>query len=152
MALVAGKCEPQNPVMQLDYPEGHVLPSPRVVACLPAWQAADFIGPVLESLASQTYPNVEVLISVDLCSDDTAEICDRFAMAHPNARVIRQPERLGWIANTNALLRAADGDYVFFAFHDDPLEPTYVARLVEVLERNADAVLAFSDFYTHAGI
>jgi glycosyltransferase involved in cell wall biosynthesis len=93
-----------------------------------------------------------VLISVDLCSDGTAEICDRFPQAHPNARVIRQAERLGWIGNTNALLQAADGDYVFFAFHDDPLEPTYVARLVAALEQNPQAVLAFSDFYTRTGI
>ncbi len=49
--------------------------------------------------------------------------------------MIRQPVRLGWIGNANALLRAAAGDYVFFAFHDDPLQPDYVERLVDALER-----------------
>ena len=123
----------------------------RVVACMPAWNASEFIAPVLESLASQTYANLDVLISVDLCSDGTAEICERFTATHPNVRVIRQPVRLGWLANANALLSAAEGDYAFFAFHDDPLTSEYVATLVAALERNPDAVLAFSDFTTNSG-
>jgi hypothetical protein len=45
----------------------------------------------------------------------------------------------------NLLLDAAQGDYCFFAFHDDPLQPTYVARLVEALQARPSAVLAFSD-------
>lgn len=126
-------------------------PSGRVVALMPAWSASEFIGPVLESLAAQTYPNLDVLISVDLCSDGTAEICERYAQTHPNVRVIRQPVRLGWIGNVNYLLRSAQGDYAFFAFHDDPLTPTYVAKLVRALEQHPQAILAFSDFFTTDG-
>jgi hypothetical protein len=43
------------------------------------------------------------------------------------------------------------GDYFFFAFHDDPVRPTYVSRLVEALTANPDAVLAFSDIELGAG-
>ncbi len=32
-------------------------------ACMPAWNAAAFIGPVLASLAAQTYPALSLLIS-----------------------------------------------------------------------------------------
>ena len=129
--------------------------APRVVACLSAWNAAAFIRPVLDSLAAQTYPNLEVLISVDVCEDGTADICETFAAAHPNARVIRQPARLGWVGNSNALLRAVTDepgiDYLFFAFHDDPLRPDYAAKLVAALERNPAAVLAFSDVDSNIG-
>jgi glycosyltransferase involved in cell wall biosynthesis len=124
---------------------------PRVVACLPAWNSAEFIAPVLASLAAQTYPNLHVLISVDACADGTGALCDAFAAARPWVRVIHQPRRLGWIANANALLRAADGDYLFFAFHDDPLQPTYVERLVDALDGAPDAVLAFSDVLSADG-
>jgi glycosyltransferase involved in cell wall biosynthesis len=124
---------------------------PRVTACMPAWNAAAFIGPVLDSLAAQTYKNLDVLVSVDACSDDTAAICEAFAATHSRVRVIRQPVRLGWVGNANALLRAADGDYLFFAFHDDPLEPQYVERLVAALERAPAAVLAFCDVDSNLG-
>jgi glycosyltransferase involved in cell wall biosynthesis len=124
---------------------------PRVTACMPAWNAAAFIGPVLASLAAQTYPELGLLISVDACGDGTAELCEAFAAARPWVKVIRQPVRLGWIGNANALLRAADGDYVFFAFHDDPLQPAYVERLVDALERAPRAVLAFCDVDSNIG-
>jgi hypothetical protein len=62
-------------------------------------------------------------------------------------RVVRQPRRLGWVGNSNFLLDAAqaEGEYAFFAFHDDPVQPTYVERLAEALDRHPRAVLAFSD-------
>lgn len=126
--------------------------SPRVVACVPAYKAAAFIAPVLDSLAAQTYPNFAVLISVDVCSDGTAELCETFAASRPNVTVIRQTQRRGWIGNSNALLQAAGGDFVFFAFHDDPLEPRYVERLVDAFARRPHAVVAYADMYTHAGI
>ena len=118
---------------------------PKVVALMPAWNAENFIVPVLESLAAQTYPNVQVLISDDASADRTAELCEDFEARHGNFRLIRQPRNLGWIGNVNALLREADGEYLFFAFHDDLLKPRYVECLVDALERNPKAVLAFSD-------
>jgi glycosyltransferase involved in cell wall biosynthesis len=123
----------------------------RVVACLPAWNSIQFIGPVLDSLARQTYADLEIIISVDLCRDGTAEYCARFAEQHANVRLIRQTRRLGWLGNANLLLREARGEFAFFAFHDDPLDPAYVARLVEALESRPQAVLAFSDLATSNG-
>ncbi|MGN2392726.1 glycosyltransferase family 2 protein [Pelomicrobium sp. G1] len=119
--------------------------APPVVACLPAWNAERFIERTLASLAAQTYPNLEILVSDDASIDRTPEICARFAAADRRFRLLRQPRRRGWIGNVNQLLAAADGKYLFFAFHDDPLQPAYVARLVDALESNPRAVLAFSD-------
>jgi hypothetical protein len=50
------------------------------------------------------------------------------------------------------LLNVANGDYLFFAFHDDPLKPNYVERLVDALEKNRGAVLAFCDMQTPRGV
>ncbi len=52
---------------------------------------------------------------------------------------------LGWVGNTNALLKIARADYLLFAFHGDLLNPDYVARCVAELEANPRAVVAFSD-------
>jgi glycosyltransferase involved in cell wall biosynthesis len=118
---------------------------PRVAALMPACNAAAFIDGTLASLRAQTYPALEVVISDDASTDATAAICDAVARSDPRFRVIRQATRRGWIGNTNALLRAADAPLCFFAFHDDPLRPDCVARLVAALQHNERAVLAFSD-------
>lgn len=119
--------------------------SPRAIALVPTWNAESFIDATLATLAAQTFPAFEVLISDDASTDATASICERWAARDARFRLLRQNTRLGWVGNTNALLRAARGDYFFFALHDDLVAPTYVARLVDALERDPAAVLAFSD-------
>lgn len=125
--------------------------APRVVALMPTWNGEAFIEPTLESLAAQVYPHLDVLISDDASTDRTPEICRRFSAAQPRWRFTRQQVRRGWTGNATWLLQQADGDYFFFAFHDDPLKSTYVSRLVEALAANPRAVLAFSDIEFGAG-
>ena len=118
---------------------------PQVVACLATRNAAAFIADTLSTLAEQTYPRLQVLISDDASTDGTLAICTRFATADPRFQVVQQPQQLGWLGNINALLQLAQGDYLFFMPHDDRLVPTYVTRLVEALEHHPAAILAFSD-------
>jgi glycosyltransferase involved in cell wall biosynthesis len=118
---------------------------PRVAALMPAWNSAAFIEATLASLQAQTYPALEIIVSDDASSDGTAGICERFAAADARFRLLRQTTRRGWIGNTNALLRETRADCCFFAFHDDPLHPDYVARLVAALTASPRAVLAFCD-------
>ena len=112
---------------------------------VPAWNAEAFIGPTLDSLRAQTYPNLEVLISDDASTDSTAEICDRYAAEDCRFSVIRQPRNLGWIGNVNTLFERAEGTFVVMAFHDDLLAPRYIEECVAALERNPGAVVAYSD-------
>lgn len=46
-----------------------------VTALVPAWQAEAFMPPTLDSLSAQTRGNFNVLVSVDLCADETYAIC-----------------------------------------------------------------------------
>ncbi|MBM68659.1 MAG: hypothetical protein CME43_04180 [Haliea sp.] len=124
--------------------------SSSVCALLPAWQAAEFIQPTLESLSAQTYRNFRVIVSVDQCTDDTAELCRAHAEGDPRFRVVQQSERLGYVGNCNALLQLADSDYAMFAFHDDIIAPTYIERLAAALDGDPEAVVSFSDVHlTH---
>ena len=119
--------------------------APRVVALMPAWNAEAFIARTLDALLAQTYQNLAILISDDDSDDGTAQICASYAAKHPQCHLLRQTKRQGWVGNVNLLLREAQGQYFFFAFHDDPPMPQYVASLVRALEQDNDASLAFSD-------
>lgn len=122
--------------------------APSIAALLPAWQAAGFIQATLDSLSAQTSGRFRVIVSVDLCDDDTQALCLAHAQRDPRFQVIRQERRLGYVGNCNFLLEqaAAGGfDYACFAFHDDLLAPDYLARLAAVLDARPEVVLAFSD-------
>ncbi len=125
---------------------------PRITALLPAYMAEAFIGPTLRSLSAQTHEDFEVVVSVDLCEDDTHAVCVKHAAGDSRFRVFRQERRLAYVGNCNFLLDQARSDYAFFAFHDDLLEPTYVEKLGAALDAHPEAVLAYSDMtVTSAG-
>lgn len=116
-----------------------------VTALLPAWQAEEFIQDTLDSLSAQTYENFQVIVSVDLCEDETYAICTAHALRDPRFHIIKQTERLGYSGNCSFLLDEADSDYVMFAFHDDTVTPDYVTTLAAVLDTRPEVIMSFSD-------
>jgi len=124
----------------------HSKPS-KVAALVPAWQSSAFIQATLDSLSAQTYPHLEVIVSVDECNDSTYEICIAHAQKDARFRVIRQSQRLGYVGNCNFLLNQAEADYVLFAFHDDILNPDYITLLAEVLDARPEVVMSYSDVH-----
>ncbi len=116
-----------------------------VSALVPTHNAAQFVTRTLEALAAQTWQQVEVIIGDDCSSDGTLSVVRAWAANHPCATVVRHDSNLGWLRNSNDLLKRAGGEYAFFAFHDDVIEPTFIEELVGALEANPSAVLAYSD-------
>jgi glycosyltransferase involved in cell wall biosynthesis len=117
----------------------------KVTALVPAYQSAEFIQKTLDSLSLQTQDDFNIIISVDLCEDETYGICLQHASQDPRFQVIKQNERLGYVGNCNFLLDQTDSEYVLFAFHDDILEGSYVEKLCEVLDKKPNVIMAFSD-------
>jgi len=117
----------------------------KIHVLLPAWRAAEFIQPTLDSVAAQDHPDFEVIVSVDLCDDATHAICLRQAESDRRFRVIRQETRLGYVGNCNALLGEAEAEFAVFAFHDDILAPTFLSKLSAALEARPEAVLSYCD-------
>ncbi|GAA1750363.1 glycosyltransferase family 2 protein [Agromyces humatus] len=119
--------------------------TPLVTALVPTYNGAGFIMRTLESLAAQTWPRLEILVGDDCSTDDTLAVVREFAAGHPNTRILVRDANLGWLRNSNDLMARAEGELMFFAFHDDVVAPTYVEKLVGALRTNNRAVLAFSD-------
>ena len=112
--------------------------NPRVTALVPTYNGAEFIMRTLDSLAAQTWPNLEILIGDDRSTDDTLEVVRRFAEQSPGHAVLERDANLGWLRNSNDLMARADGELMFFAFHDDVVAPTYVEKLVAALAATSE--------------
>ena len=57
---------------------------------VPAYNVETEIVRCLDSIAAQTYQNIEILAVDDGSSDATAEILDRYSETHKNVRVIHR--------------------------------------------------------------
>jgi glycosyltransferase involved in cell wall biosynthesis len=117
---------------------------PKVSALLPAYNAEAFLQRTLDSLAAQTWPNLEIVIADDCSTDRTPRIIAAFARGRPNVRILTREENLGWLRNTNDLMAQATGEMMFFAFHDDVIAPDYVEKLARRLMADQKAILAYS--------
>lgn len=124
---------------------------PKVIGLVPTYNAFEFIQDTLEALSLQTYPNFEVIICDDCSSDGTFQLCQDFALAHPNFRVIQNEKNIGWLSNTQKLWELAVGnsDYCYSNPHDDHPYPDFVSRQVEILEANPKAVICIPGLENH---
>ena len=107
---------------------------------VPVYNVAQYLPQCVDSILSQDYGNLEVILIDDGSTDGSGEICDRYAALDSRVRVIHQKNG-GAAAAKNAGLRLATGEYLAFADSDDYLEPGAYGFLMKVLlENGADAV------------
>jgi len=83
----------------------------------------------------------EVVLVNDCSTDETGEIIDRLALAHPEVVAIHHPENRGLSAAWNTGLASANGTYVCFIDADLQNPPEEVWRLYrEITQSHADMV------------
>lgn len=98
---------------------------------------AAFVGEQLESIANQTRPPDELVVSDDCSPDETVEIVERFALEAPfPVRILRNPENVGFSRNFARALAGASGDLVFLSDQDDIWLPDKIERVVAELDRS----------------
>lgn len=117
---------------------------PLVSIGMPVYNGENFLRFALESVLSQTYGNLEILIADNASTDATEAICREFAQRDSRIRYHRHPENLGASDNHDYVFFNTSGPYFKIVAHDDVIEPTFVERCVEKLEANPDAALAFA--------
>lgn len=107
---------------------------------VPVYNVAQYLPQCVDSILSQDYGDLEVILIDDGSTDASGELCDRYAAKDSRVRVIHQKNG-GAAAAKNAGLRIASGDYLTFADSDDYLEPGAYSFLMKTLqETGADAV------------
>lgn len=106
---------------------------------VPVYNVASYLPQCMESILSQDYESLEVILINDGSTDASGEICDRYAQSDSRVKVIHQKNG-GAAAAKNAGLRAAAGEFLAFADSDDYLEPGAYSHMLRVLkETGADA-------------
>ncbi|MBK9446527.1 MAG: glycosyltransferase [Betaproteobacteria bacterium] len=116
---------------------------PLVSICIYNYNYGRFLAQCLESVAAQTYDNIEICFSDNASADSSWQIAQNFAAHYPGRmNLVRNRENFGATANLSNTRRNAQGKYLLLLCSDDAIKPDYVERCVALLERHPDASFA----------
>lgn len=111
---------------------------------IPVYNSFKYISKCLDSVVSQTYTNLEIIVIDDGSTDESSSIIEQYK---------NQDDRLVHIKNTNhgvsytrnCGLSAANGKYVTFVDSDDTIEKDYIEKMLSCYKEN-DVQLVICDY------
>jgi len=122
----------QRPV-QAAVAEVHETAFPLVTIGMPTYNRARSLRRAAESALAQDYPSVEIVISDNGSTDETAAVCAELAARDPRVRVIRHAANRGVTENFVEVRRQARGELFMWLSDDDWIDPGYVRVCVGTL-------------------
>ena len=113
----------------------------KVSIIIPVYNIKDYVADCIESVISQDYRNLQIIIVDDGSSDGSEDICDEYALKDDRIVVIHKTNE-GLSSARNAGINVADGEYIYFLDGDDSLTPDAISILVNEIEKGVyDAVM-----------
>ena len=117
---------------------------PLISLIVPIYNVENYLWSCLDSIAKQTYSNIEILLVNDGSPDGSAAICQEFVARDSRFRYIEK-ENGGLSDARNAGIAEAKGEFISFVDSDDWIEPTYVEDMYRAALFN-DAEVVVSNY------
>jgi glycosyltransferase involved in cell wall biosynthesis len=109
--------------------------NPTVSFVVLCYKLAHLLPECVNSILSQSYCNIELVIMDDCSPDNTEEVARAFQ--DPRVRYVRNEKNLGVLRNENEGVRLSRGKYVWIISADDYLRKPYIVqRYVELMENH----------------
>lgn len=117
---------------------------PRILVGLPVYNGEAYLRESIDSILGQTCGDFILFIADNASTDGTPAICQAYVARDSRVRYHRHPVNIGAIQNWYYTFNAHRAEYFLGATHDDLLCPEFLRRCVDVLDRQPDAVVAYS--------
>lgn len=111
---------------------------------VPIYGVEQYLRKCVDSLLAQDIPSseYEIILVDDGSPDACPAICDEYAAAHKNIRVVHRKNG-GLSAARNSGIEVAQGEYLMFVDSDDYIEPNVLGGLLTQVERDKLDVLRY---------
>ena len=105
------------------------------VICL-CYNHAKFVVESLNSVLSQSYENIELIIIDDFSSDDSVHIIETWLKKHPKIVFLKNETNLGNTKTFNKAFEICNGEFVIDLACDDVLMPDCISKQVHEFENS----------------
>ena len=118
----------------------------KVSIIVPIYNVEKYLSKCIESILSQTYKNIEIILVNDGSLDNSAQICDEYAKKDDRIIVIHKANG-GVSSARNAGIDIATGKYIGFVDPDDYIENNMYELMVNKIEKyKADIAICGYDY------
>ena len=108
---------------------------------IPVYKVENFIRKCVNSVISQTYSNIEIILVDDGSPDNCGKICDEYAKNDKRIKVIHKKNG-GLSSARNAGLSIATGEFVMFVDSDDWISINTAEKMMKIMsEYNPDMIV-----------
>lgn len=115
--------------------------NPTVSVVIPSFNHARFVAEAVTSVLSQSFGDLEVVVTDDGSSDGTADAVRKFS--DPRVKFEAFPENRGAVIALNSAIRRSRGEYICFLASDDYFLPGKLEKQVSFLSKNLDIAALF---------
>lgn len=109
---------------------------PLVSIALCTYNGGRFLSQQLDSILTQTYRNLEIVIVDDCSTDNTIDIVAQYAQKDNRIKFYRNENNLGFNKNFEKTVRLTNGDYISISDQDDIWLPGKIETLVKNISNN----------------
>ena len=106
---------------------------PLVSVIVPVYNSEKFLNRCIDSIISQTYENLEILLVDDGSTDRSPSICDDYALKDNRVKAFHQ-KNTGVSGARNTGLDNCSGEYISFVDSDDYISPQMIWTLFRSLK------------------
>lgn len=117
--------------------------SPIVSVITPTFNRAELLKETVGSILNQSFEDFEYIVVDDGSTDHTQDVLGSFR--DPRIQVISQSNQ-GEVSAINNAWAIARGRYIAIVSSDDPMLPLWLDSMVEALERDSAATVAYPDW------
>ena len=120
---------------------------------IPVYKTELYLKECLNSVVSQDYPHLDIILVDDGSPDRCPALCDELSQTDSRIRVIhKENQGLGMARNSG--MEIASGDYIFFLDSDDKLAGPHVLRLLleKALYSKADITMGSFQRFGASGV
>lgn len=113
---------------------------------VPIYNVEEYIDRCVESILSQSYENIEIILVDDGSPDNCPSICDSYALKDERVKVIHK-ENGGLSDARNVGLKAAKGKYILFVDSDDYIETDTCELFSKYVDLNCDILVGDANIF-----
>lgn len=123
----------------------------KITVIVPIYNAEEYLKRCIDSILSQTYEKLEIILVNDGSTDNSGEICDEYQLQDERIKVIHKSNG-GQSSARNRGIDIATGEYVAFVDSDDWIVDDIYEHSIKLIEKYNGDIVDFKVEFTNGKI